>query len=227
MKRCSIVVCLILLMGCTTASHYLPEAPRPPDSEGSLSWTNQMRDGIFLCESDRGSGTAFYIGRGRVLTAGHVVSDDLDGLIHLTMWDGRRALHLTATIELSIVHELSFFDVAVLKIRELIPKKIRVWELAYRHNMKNGRRLMMVGCPSGAFPPSITSGILVKQYEKYLQVDLSVWPGFSGAPIIDARTMRVHGIIGYMRVEQGYLRPDVGYAVSSVRLRQIIGSYLP
>ena len=171
------------------------------------------------------SGSGFYIGKGYVITAFHVVEDDEDQVLDLESWNAR--LRMKIKDRAAVWHTDEYHDIAVLKLED--PSGFTEgFRLGSSDDLVPNGLIHIVGCPSGSFPPTISSGVLRAEGQSSIHIDTGVWYGFSGGPVIDGDTGKVIGVvvqIGFRRDHYKWrLTPntDLGIAVHIDVLRELL-----
>ena len=156
---------------------------------------DDARRAAVLVEGGYGHGSGFFIGRdGYILTASHVVGDAL----HVRIVPSDRGSALVA----EVVRSDKARDVALLRLMDPYgytahPQPLRLdWP-------KVGERVYAIGAPRGTrLQDSVTSGIvsawrknfvMLGTRQDFIQSDVTVQPGNSGGPLLDA-TGNVVGI---------------------------------
>ena len=162
---------------------------------------------VFQVVTDRGLGTAFYIGDGEFLTAAHVVA----GATEI------KAQNADHTRELTIVGADPDADIAILAGSGDSLEPLTIGDSAA---LDIGERLIIVGYPlfERVGDASVTLGVLSARaedadfdYVTSLQTDAAANPGNSGGPIVDA-CGKVVGIVTSKLV--GAAVEGIAYAVS-------------
>jgi S1-C subfamily serine protease len=156
--------------------------------------------------SDAGLGAGvIYDDEGSILTAAHVVEDDVD--VEITLADGRR---FDATV--LGTHEPT--DVAVISFDA--PPGVPVAELAVGVELQVGQLAVALGSPFG-LEQTVTAGIVsavdrVVDGVVMVQTDAAINPGNSGGPLVDVEG-RVIGINDQIFTNSG-TNSGVGFAIS-------------
>ncbi len=183
---------------------------------------------VFQVVTDRGLGTAFYIGGDEFLTAAHVVAG-------ATEIKAQNAHH---TLDLTIVGADPAADIAILSAAtddpdqsgdaaqsaddpgESVPESLEPLTIGDSTTLDIGERLIIVGYPlfERVGDASVTLGVLSARvadpdadYVTSLQTDAAINPGNSGGPIIDI-CGRVVGIVTSKLV--GAAVEGIAYAVA-------------
>lgn len=175
---------------------------------------------VFQVVTDRGLGTAFYVGNNEFLTASHVV-------------DGARTIHLQnrqrtlRQVEVAGVDIPS--DVAILRADGSDVPAMRFGD---ESSVGRGARIAVVGYPgdnldtSVPYAASIASGLLSQrasnpdhEYIFYLRTDAAANPGNSGGPLITA-CGEVIGLISWKIVALNV--EGLSWAVSEQTIQEVI-----
>ncbi len=151
---------------------YAACATEPKEMPGS---SEGLLDGTVVIESGQGSGSGFFLTKGLVLTAAHVVVSDT---VKVRTRGGKELVGTPLRIN-------KRFDVALLTVstdnNSCVPTDAKA--------LATGADLWALGAPAGkALAFSVSRGIVsaVREIDgvRYLQTDTSLNPGNSGGPIV-------------------------------------------
>jgi S1-C subfamily serine protease len=147
-----------------------------------------------------GHGSGFLAAPGILVTNYHVVADEIAGNLTAAFPDHRRAAERVFAVE--VLHEDPASDLAFLRIDADIPHLVP--REGFRH--RNGHRIVAIGSPGvalgqGRLENLVTDGRLGPIYQDdagspaVWSLSMTVNPGNSGGPIVDAETGEVLGVI--------------------------------
>jgi S1-C subfamily serine protease len=156
---------------------------------GVASLARRALRSVFTVETAEGLGSGFVGWRDStglyVVTANHVVNDDIGGTVTLTRggktWNG----------EVSGADPKN--DLAVIRVEGFPPGAAPLWQRPYRRLPRIGDQLLLVGSPFG-LSGTVTTGVISRITRQTLQTDAAANPGNSGGPAIDRRG-RVVGVL--------------------------------
>lgn len=184
--------------------HVTVPAKLPPDLEPYrpiLGAIGQFRDARLVKRlgDDFPTGTAFHIGGGLVLTAGHVASKPLGarGRPMTITWariDGGAPVESQVTQVVAHKLKFNFIDYALLRVEPIPDAQI---ELDFSPAIE-GRTVALIGHPDNRTLESRATPAPVRKVEAdgmsfYHQVKTE--HGNSGGPVIDTRTLKALGIV--------------------------------
>jgi S1-C subfamily serine protease len=146
---------------------------------------------VFTVETDTGFGSGFVAwlddGAAYVLTARHVVGDQIHGGVTLTRrgggWQGE-------IVTLDAAHDLALIRMSA-KPHGIAP----LWQDARTAPPRPGDELLLIGSPFG-LEGSVTRGVVSRVTRQAIQTDAAANPGNSGGPAIDARGRVVGVLVG-------------------------------
>ena len=200
--------------------------PSPaPSTRGSDDETCDFADSaqkvvastVLVTLADGSSGSAFYVGNGEFVTAGHVI----DGVSTATLTNAR--INVTARV----VGYYSFGegDVGILRA-----SGVRLEPLEWAGRMGVGETVAFAGYPDGVGrSAAITRGIVSRLYSpggiSQIQTDAPINPGNSGGPLFD-ECGRVAGVasssVDYSR--SGRPAEGLGFAIAEPSLNRLLTS---
>ena len=136
-----------------------------------------------------GLGSAFYIGNGEFVTAGHVVDHNPSSIT-------LRNSDISVLARLVAFYPFESGDVALLKA-----SAPGMAALEWAGTLAPGAAIAVIGYPEGmGISASITRGIVSRMFTQqglsFIQTDSAVSPGNSGGPLVDA-CGRVAGVMSY------------------------------
>jgi serine protease Do len=159
----------------------------------------------------RGMGTGMLLDeQGHILTNYHVVRDVDEIKVQLS--DNR-------TFKAQIVGADRKTDVAILKIKGIVPSDLPTVQLGDSDKLEDGHLVMAIGAPFG-LTQTVTTGIIsakgrsdvgIADYEDFLQTDAAINPGNSGGPLINMRG-EVIGMNSAIETNAGQFA-GVGFAI--------------
>ncbi|MDO8990303.1 MAG: DegQ family serine endoprotease [Sideroxyarcus sp.] len=168
----------------------------------------------------RGMGTGMLLDKkGHILTNYHVVSDVDEIKVQLS--DNR-------TFAAEIVGADRKTDVAILKMKGMVPADLPIIQLGDSDKLEDGHLVIAIGAPFG-LKQTVTSGIIsatgrsdvgIADYEDFLQTDAAINPGNSGGPLINMRG-EVIGMNSAIETKVGQFA-GVGFAIPSNMIRLML-----
>lgn len=180
--------------------------------------------------TQKGAGTAFYIGQGQFVTAGHVV--DGEAFVRLTnaVHDYDEMARVVGYLppeggDLAILGAMPAPLARYSASPALIP-------LRWVGEMSAGEEVGLAGYPGGFGnadfwqPAAVTRGVVSRLYKKggidYIQTDAAINPGNSGGPLFDLYG-RVAGVVSRKFASIGGLPAEgVGFAVAEPTLSELL-----
>ena len=172
---------------------------------------------VLVTLADGSSGSAFYVGNGEFVTAGHVI----DGVSTATLTNAR--INVTA----SVVGYFPFGDGDVGILRA---SGVRLTPLEWAGRMGVGETVAFAGYPDGVGrSAAITRGIVSRLYSpggiSQIQTDAPINPGNSGGPLFD-ECGRVAGVasssVDYSR--SGRPAEGLGFAIAEPSLNRLLAN---
>ena len=162
-----------------------------------------------------GSGSAFYIGNGEFVTAGHVI----DGVSTATLTNAR--LNVTARV-------VGYYPGVEGDVGILRASGVRLAPLEWAGRLGIGETVTFAGYPLGiGTSATITRGIVSRLFTaggvSWIQTDAAVNPGNSGGPLFD-ECGRVAGVASW-RIEESQSGRDadgLGFAVAEPSLNRLL-----
>lgn len=158
---------------------------------------------------DEGLGTGFVVADGLIATNLHVIGEARPITVELS--DGSRH-------DVTSVHASD--RAADLAIVRIVARGLAPLPLGEADAIVDGQEVVAIGNPHGLDRSVVTgrvSGLREMDGIRMIQLALPVEPGNSGGPLLD-RQGRVHGIVSL----KSLVTPNLGFAVSVARLRQLI-----
>ena len=200
-------------------------APTPtPTPSGSRDETCDFADSAqkvvastVLVTTADGSGSAFYIGNGEFVTAGHVI----DGVSTATLTNAR--LNVTARV-------VGYYPGVEGDVGILRASGVRLTPLEWAGRLGIGETVTFAGYPLGiGTSATITRGIVSRLFTaggvSWIQTDAAVNPGNSGGPLFD-ECGRVAGVASW-RIEESQSGRDadgLGFAVAEPSLNRLLAN---
>ena len=165
--------------------------------------------------TDRGAGTAFYMGDSQFVTVAHVVEGAREIRLHSSGVD--------APARVLGVHDVADIAILTASAGELTPLAFAA-PGAIRTNARPGSSVAAAGYADGlGDDAAITRGIVSRLFTRanvsWLQTDAALSPGTSGGPLFDA-CGRVVGVISSKLVGEGV--EGVGFGVAEPSLGQVL-----
>lgn len=155
--------------------------------------------GVAVITGSGGHGSGFLAAPGVLVTNYHVVADEVTGSLTAAFPDNRDVSGREFSLE--VLHEDPLNDLAFLGIDVDIPHLVP--RLGFRH--RNGHRIVAIGSPGigaggGRLENLTTDGRLGPLFEDaggptLWALSMTVNPGNSGGPIVDAATGEVLGVV--------------------------------
>ena len=172
---------------------------------------------VLVTLADGSSGSAFYIGNGEFVTAGHVI----DGVSTATLTNAR--LNVTARV-------VGYYPGVEGDVGILRASGIRLAPLEWAGRLGIGETVTFAGYPLGiGTSATITRGIVSRLFTaggvSWIQTDAAVNPGNSGGPLFD-ECGRVAGVASW-RIEESRSGRDaegLGFAVAEPSLNRLLTS---
>ena len=169
---------------------------------------------VLVTTSD-GTGSAFYIGNGEFVTAGHVI----DGVSTATLTNAR--LNVTARV-------VGYYPGVEGDVGILRASGIRLTPLEWAGRMGIGETVTFAGYPHGfGTDAAISRGIVSRLFTaggvSWIQTDAAINPGNSGGPLFD-ECGRVAGVASW-RIEESRSGRDadgLGFAVAEPSLNRLL-----
>ena len=170
-----------------------------------------------LVTTEDGTGSAFYVGNGEFVTAGHVI----DGASTATLTNAR--LNVTARI-------VGYFPFGDGDVGILRASGVRLAPLEWAGRMGVGETVAFAGYPDGVGKnAAITRGVVSRLYSpggvSQIQTDAPINPGNSGGPLFD-ECGRVAGVasssVDYTR--SGRPAEGLGFAIAEPSLNRLLAS---
>lgn len=195
----------------------------PPRDRSACTFERSMGTilpSVFQLVTNRGFGTAFYVGNGEFVTAAHV----LEGARTIRLQNHERTIR---QVQVAGIDHAS--DVAILRADGTGIPAIRFGD---ESSLGRGARVAAVGYPgdnidtSSGYPASIASGLLSSRghstdydYVFYLRTDAAANRGNSGGPLIDA-CGDVLGLISWKIVGVGV--EGLTWAISEHTIQEVM-----
>ncbi|WP_306590262.1 S1C family serine protease [Geothrix sp. 21YS21S-4] len=173
----------------------LPEVPAPEPAGSATSAAPSTEDvvarvlpAVVMVETGSGrSGSAFFVGRDRLLTNHHVIVGR--SYVKLRLADG-------SVLDARIEATAAGYDLAVLHLMQPGPERAFL-PLGTVQEVRPGQEVLAVGTPLGLLQNTVTRGIVssLRRLDRVvvLQTDTALNPGNSGGPLVD-RAGRAVGI---------------------------------
>jgi S1-C subfamily serine protease len=157
--------------------------------QGIAPLAKRMLRSVFTVETDSGLGSGFVAWRdgdaSYLLTAAHVVEDQLSGTVTITRkggsWSGE-----VAGIDLRN-------DLAVIRVNGRPAGAAPLWQNPKGGPPRQGDELLLIGSPFG-LRGTVTTGIVSRVMAKYIQTDAAANPGNSGGPAL-TKNGRIVGVL--------------------------------
>ena len=201
--------------------------PTPTPSGGGDDATCDFADSaqkvvastVLVTLADGSSGSAFYIGNGEFVTAGHVI----DGVSTATLTNAR--LNVTARV-------VGYFPFGDGDVGILRATGVRLAPLEWAGRLGVGETVAFAGYPLGSdfgTTAAITRGIVSRLYNagdvSRIQTDAAINPGNSGGPLFD-ECGRVAGVASSGRDYTPSGRPveGLGFAIAEPSLNRLLTS---
>ena len=196
--------------------------PTPTPSGGGDDATCDFADSAqkvvastVLVTTEDGTGSAFYIGNGEFVTAGHVI----DGVSTATLTNAR--LNVTARV-------VGYYPGVEGDVGILRASGIRLAPLEWAGRMGIGETVTFAGYPHGfGTDAAISRGIVSRLFTaggvSWIQTDAAINPGNSGGPLFD-ECGRVAGVASW-RIEESRSGRDadgLGFAVAEPSLNRLL-----
>ena len=197
--------------------------PSPTPSGGGDGATCDFADSaqkvvastVLVTLADGSSGSAFYIGNGEFVTAGHVI----DGVSTATLTNAR--LNVTARV-------VGYYPGVEGDVGILRASGIRLTPLEWAGRMGIGETVTFAGYPHGfGTDAAISRGIVSRLFTaggvSWIQTDAAINPGNSGGPLFD-ECGRVAGVASW-RIEESRSGRDadgLGFAVAEPSLNRLL-----
>ena len=199
--------------------------PTPTPSGGGDDATCDFADSaqkvvastVLVTLADGSSGSAFYIGNGEFVTAGHVI----DGVSTATLTNAR--LNVTARV-------VGYYPGVEGDVGILRASGVRLAPLEWAGRMGIGETVTFAGYPHGfGTDAAISRGIVSRLFTaggvSWIQTDAAINPGNSGGPLFD-ECGRVAGVASW-RIEESRSGRDadgLGFAVAEPSLNRLLAN---
>ena len=172
---------------------------------------------VLVTLADGGSGSAFYVGNGEFVTAGHVI----DGVSTATLTNAR--LNVTARV-------VGYYPGVEGDVGILRASGIRLTPLEWAGRLGVGETVTFAGYPHGfGTDAAISRGIVSRLFTaggvSWIQTDAAINPGNSGGPLFD-ECGRVAGVASW-RIEESRSGRDadgLGFAVAEPSLNRLLAN---
>ncbi|MXW25211.1 MAG: serine protease [Dehalococcoidia bacterium] len=178
-------------------------------------------------EIGEGLGTAFYIGEGQFVTAGHVVA----GETHVLLTNAVHDYSAVARVVGWLSEEGG--DLAIIAVTHVPQPRSKAHSplapLKLAGVLDAGQEVGVAGYPSGfneadlRNPAAVTRGVLSRHHREgnitYVQTDAAVNPGNSGGPLFDLNG-QVAGVVTWKFISS----EGVGFAVAEPSLSRLLGN---
>ncbi len=205
----------------------LPAAPTPtpspaPAARGGDDESCDFADSAqkvvastVLVTTEDGTGSAFYVGNGEFVTAGHVI----EGVSTATLTNAR--INVTASV-------VGYYPGVEGDVGILRASGVRLAPLEWAGRMGIGETVTFAGYPHGfGTDAAISRGIVSRLFTaggvSWIQTDAAVNPGNSGGPLFD-ECGRVAGVASW-RIEESQSGRDadgLGFAVAEPSLNRLL-----
>ena len=200
--------------------------PTPTPSGGGDDATCDFADSAqkvvastVLVTTEDGTGSAFYVGNGEFVTAGHVI----DGVSTATLTNAR--LNVTARV-------VGYFPFGDGDVGILRASGVRLAPLEWAGRLGIGETVAFSGYPLGSdfgTTAAITRGIVSRLFNagdvSSIQTDAQINPGNSGGPLFD-ECGRVAGVASWKVTQdrEGDATEGLGFAVAEPSLNRLLAS---
>ena len=199
------------LTGSSDTPSYVAPAPGCDFADSSA----KVVASTVLVTTSSSSGTAFYIGNGEFVTAGHVV----EGARSVTL----RSTHINTTASVVGYFPSNRGDVAILRAQ-----RVGLVPLEWASPLDVGETVAFAGYPHGfGTDAAISRGVVSRFYTEdgisFIQTDASVNPGNSGGPLFN-ECGRIAGVASWkiVRDRGGTTAEGLGFAVADPDLRRLL-----
>jgi S1-C subfamily serine protease len=157
--------------------------------QGIAPLAKRVLRSVFTVETNSGLGSGFVAwqdgGSTYLLTAAHVVADQVSGTVTITRkggsWSG----------EVNGIDTKN--DLAVIRVNGKPAGAAPLWQNAHDPLPHQGDQLLLIGSPFG-LGGTVTTGIVSRVMKKYIQTDAAANPGNSGGPAL-TKEGRIVGVL--------------------------------
>ena len=199
------------LTGSSDAPSYVAPAPGCDFADSAA----KVVASTVLVTTSTSSGTAFYIGNGEFVTAGHVV----EGVRSVML----RSAHINTTASVVGYFPSDRGDVAILRAQ-----RVGLVPLEWASTLDVGETVAFAGYPHGfGTDAAISRGVISRFYTddgiSFIQTDAPINPGNSGGPLFD-ECGRVAGVASWKIVSgrDGTTAEGLGFAVADPSLNRLL-----
>lgn len=177
---------------------------------------NELISSVALVSSGSGTGSAFVVGKTKLITARHVLQDLEEGDIVQLRFEKAEPTPIDMEATILYKPDDEGKDYAVLQTNKPM-NGFEPFILGNSETIQVNKEIRVVGYPRGLFssaPGEITNDVFSTR-DDLMQLYAGAWPGNSGGPVVDKETNEVIGVLiaGY---EEEYKGITIAYKITPI-----------